>query len=227
MVLPKIEEIKKEFDALIFDLDGTLLDSMTLWYRVDQEFLNKRGFEVTPDYTEFVKSSSMEEGAVYTRDRFGLRETPEEIMDEWNKMVYREYRENIRLKDGAKDYIVKAHKAGLKIACATALSARNATAALTSNGISEYMDKLVTLDDIGSNVNKSDPHIYLITSSAIGIRPDRCLVFEDIPAAIRGARSGGFGTCAVYDDIGCNRGAQWEEMTKESDYSFRSWRSLI
>ncbi len=227
MVLPNIEEIKKRFEALIFDLDGTLLDSMTLWFRVDQEFLSRRGFEVTPDYTEFVKSSSMEEGAVYTKERFSLRESPEEIMAEWNSMVYREYKEKIKLKDGAEEYIDAAHRAGLKIACATALSARNATAAIESNGISRYIDKLVTLEDIGENVNKSEPRIYLITSSALGIRPASCLVFEDIPAAIRGAKSGGFGTCAVYDDIGCNHGAQWEEMAKESDYCFKSWRTLI
>jgi len=227
MLLPKIEDIKSKYGALIFDLDGTLLDSMTLWFRVDQEFLSRRGFEVTSDYTDFVKSASMEEGAVYTKERFGLSESPEEIMNEWNRMVYKEYKEKIRLKDGAYDYIAAAVDADLKIACATALSKENAAAALTSNGIIDYVDKLITLDDIGDKINKSDPHIYLLTSSALGIPPDRCLVFEDIPAALSGAKTGGFGTCAVYDDIGCNYGEQWGEMTSVSDYAFKDWRTLI
>ena len=226
MKLPNINEIVGKYDALIIDLDGTILDSMSLWNRVDEEFLSKRGYSVTPEYTDFVKSVSIEEGAVYTKEQFSLKESPEEIMNEWNRMVFEAYKNSIRLKAGSFEYIKKAHEAGLKIACATALSYANAEAALSSNHILDLIDKLITLEDVGTGVNKSEPHIYLLTSDAIGIAPERCLVFEDIPVAIRGASSGGFGTCAVYDDIGCDHGKQWQEMVRTSDYCVEDWRTL-
>ena len=83
MKMPYTDDIKKHARCLIFDLDGTVLDSMDLWNRVDIQFLSKRGFEVTDDYTEVVKSVNIDDAAVYTKERFSLPETPQEIMDEW------------------------------------------------------------------------------------------------------------------------------------------------
>ena len=98
-MLPFLTELKGKAESLIFDVDGTLLDSMTVWNQADTVFLNSRGFEVTPDYTDYVKSVRIEDAAVYTRDRYHLPDTPGQIMAEWKAYVNRAYAEDVLLKD--------------------------------------------------------------------------------------------------------------------------------
>ncbi len=227
MKLPLLAEIRDRYDALILDLDGTILDSMRIWYEVDRKFLARYGYEVTPEYTDYVKSASIDEGARYTVDNYNIPLTPSEVVDTWNEMVFGEYKENVRLKEGSYEYIREAKGAGLKIACATALTSVNAKAALDANKVTELIDTLITLEDIEGTVNKTEPDIYLKASEELNVPASRCLVFEDVPAAIQGARKGGFGICAVYDDIGCKEGRQWQEMIDSSDYSLEDWRTLI
>lgn len=226
MELPFLAKIRDKYDAVILDLDGTILDSMRLWYEVDRKFLARYGYEVTSEYTEFVKSASIEEGAQYTVDNYDIPLTPSEVVDTWNEMVYSEYKNNVRLKEGSYEYIRNAKAEGLKIACATALTSVNARAALDANNVTELIDILITLEDVGQ-VNKSEPDIYLKAAGELGVPPEKCLVFEDVPAAIGGAEKGGFAICAVYDDIGSREGKQWAMMVSSSDYALEDWRTLI
>jgi HAD superfamily hydrolase (TIGR01509 family) len=226
MDLPILEKLREKYDALILDLDGTILDSMRLWYEVDRKFLSRYGYEVTSEYTEFVKSTSIEEGAQYTVDNYDIPLTPSEVADTWNEMVFSEYANNVRLKEGSYEYIRRAKQMGFKIACATALTSANARAALDANKVTGLIDALITLEDIGK-VNKSEPDIYLRASRELGVPPGRCIVFEDVPVAVTGARKGGFDICAVYDDIGCQEGRQWQEMVSASDFALEDWRTLI
>ncbi|SMC38962.1 haloacid dehalogenase superfamily, subfamily IA, variant 3 with third motif having DD or ED [Oscillospiraceae bacterium] len=227
MDLPVLKSIKDRYDALILDLDGTVLDSMRLWYEVDRKFLARFGYKVTSEYTEFVKSASIEEGAEYTVANYDIPLTASEVVDTWNDMVYTEYANSVRLKEGSYEYIRAAKQLGFKIACATALASVNARAALDANHVTQFIDILITLEDIEGTVNKTEPDIYLKASEELNVPASRCLVFEDVPAAIQGARKGGFGICAVYDDIGCKEGRQWQEMIKSSDYALEDWRTLI
>lgn len=208
------------FKGLIFDLDGTLLDSMRVWTEVDERFLNKRGFEVTQDYTDTVKSCSMQQSAEYTIKRFGLKETPDEVIAEWYNDVEKEYRENIKLKEGAKDVLIKAKEKGIKILSATALNRNNALSALENNGVLDLFDHVVTLDDVDFGINKCDPHIFLLTAEMAGVKPSECLVFEDVLGACIGAKSGGFKTAIVYDEVSSS---DFEEGIKVADYYVEDW----
>ena len=218
---PKKDEIIEKYDAVIIDLDGTLLDSMDLWNRVDIAFLASRGFEVTQDYTDYVKRTTIREAAEYTVERFSLRESPDDVMNEWNAMVSKAYKEEIVCKQGAAEYAVSLKEAGLKLGIATALIEENVKAVLKSNSIENLWDAILTVGDMGGAVNKSRPDIYLKTAEALGVDPSRILVFEDVPEAAAGARLGGFDTCAVYDRIGC--GKCWDFFEQECKYALRSW----
>ena len=220
---PDLNLIRPDIDALIFDLDGTILDSMTLWNQVDIEFLSKRGFEVTHDYTEYVKRVSIDNAALYTKERFNLKESPEEIKNEWNKMVFDAYLNSVKIFDGVFEYIKDAANMGYKIAAATALNRVNAEAALKSNGIYDFFSCLITLEDLGTHVDKSTPDVYLLTSESINVAPSRCLIFEDVEIAIKGAILGGFKTTAVYDSIGAGSSTSWENMCAISDYQIGKW----
>ena len=224
-MFPIPDIIISDYDALILDLDGTILDSMDLWNEVDRIFLSERGIELTPDYTEYVKSVRIEQAASYTASRYGLKESPEQIIGIWNAMVSDAYRKEIPLKKGAAEYLLKASSLGMKLGFATALSFDNSKAALERNGIFDIFDAHITLDDIDGGINKEEPDVYLKFAGMLGVPPERCLVYEDIPKALEGARKGGFSTCAVYDRIGAGSDEAWEAMMRSSDHSIRDWRN--
>lgn len=222
-MFPFLSELKGKADALIFDVDGTLLDSMTVWNQADTVFLNSRGFEVTPDYTDYVKSVRIEDAARYTKERFDLPDSVEDIMNEWNAFVNGSYALHVLLKDGALSYLRKARAMGFKTACATALTKPNLFAAFDRIGIHDLFDEIVTLEDLPGAPDKSDPHIYLHVAGLLHAAPERTLIFEDVPAALEGAKKGGFMTCAVYDPVGAGSEESWEKMKSAADYSFEGW----
>lgn len=213
----------RNYDALIFDLDGTILDSMEVWNEVDEIFLGKRGFKVDKEYTDTVKSCSMTQSAEYTIRRYGLKESPEEVIAEWEATVEKEYRSNIKLKNGAREFLKEAKDMGLKIACATALNRKNAVNSLRNNDVLSFFENMTTLEDLGNEVNKSDPSIFLLVSSKLGVDPSRCLVFEDVLGAIEGAKKGGFGTVIVYDRLSAG---DYEKGVNTADFHISDWSSV-
>ena len=226
MSIPALEELRGSVDVLIFDLDGTILDSMNVWNQVDVDFLGKRGFAVTPEYTEAVTKYCIRDAADYTRKLFDLEETPEEIMKKWNDMVTDYYREHILLKEGVEDYLSRAKRLGFRLAAATALHIDHAEPCLARCGVLELFDTVITLDDIGERADKSDPSIYIrAMHNAGGSSPARAVVYEDVPMCIKGAGSGGFKTCAVYDPIGIGQNS-WDDVCRLSDYCLVSFKDI-
>ncbi len=213
----------REYDALIFDLDGTILDSMEVWNEVDEIFLGKRGFKVDKEYTDTVKSCSMTQSAEYTVKRYNLKETPEEVIAEWEATVEEEYRSNIKLKKGALEFLKAAKDMGLKIACATALNRKNAVNSLSNNEVLSFFENVTTLEDLGHEVNKNDPSIFLHVSEKLSVDPSRCLVFEDVLGAIEGAQKGGFNTVMVYDRLSA---ADYEKGVNKADFHIFDWTSV-
>lgn len=206
--LPCAAELAKRYSGFLFDLDGTLLDSMHAWVEADKSFLGRRGFEVTPDYTEFVKTNSAERSAVYTIERFNLDMTIEEVIKEWLDFVKDEYAHHIKLKEGAGEFLRQAAEAGIRLGAATALDEGNALSALKNNQILDYFGRVYTLSehDTDSEIssNKTEPDFYLAAIKACGIEddPSRILVFDDVPDALRAAKKAGFAVCGVYDKVG-------------------------
>lgn len=222
-MLPPLESLRLEADALILDIDGTLLDSMTIWNQADVVFLSKRGFEVTPDYTDYVKSVRIEDAALYTKERYNLPDSIEDIMAEWNSFVENAYANEVKLKPGVMEFLEEARALGFKMGCATALTSRNVDAAFIRLGIYDYLDVLLTLDDLPGRPDKSEPDIYLEVADRLGVIPSRTIVFEDVPVAINGALKGGFLTCAIYDEVGAGSLSSWDEMTSVSRFALKSW----
>ena len=100
--------IKKK--GAIFDMDGTLLDSMWVWRQIDVDFLGRRGFEVPSDYLEMITPMGYYRAAEYTIERFGLNEKPEDLIQEWHGMAAEAYAKKVELKSHAKEYLLKLKK---------------------------------------------------------------------------------------------------------------------
>ena len=101
--------MKQNFKGIIFDIDGTLLDSMNVWSDIDVRFLAKRGLRVPDDYLKTVAALGLKRAAVYTRDLFDLKEELADIENEWLQMAMDEYRDNVKAKAGAVEYFAAAN----------------------------------------------------------------------------------------------------------------------
>jgi len=205
--------------AYIFDLDGTLLDSMGVWEQLDIDFLKKRGITVPPDYMNAVSPMTPYEAAAYTVKRFALPDSIDGLMREWNDMAAYAYGNTVQMKPYAKEYLMTLRERGAKLAVATSLSAELCGPALRNNGIDNFFDVICRTDEAGCG--KSCPDVFLLTAQKLGVSPGDCLVFEDILAAVKSAKSAGMSVCAVYDKTSAN---DWEEIKKTADYAIDDFR---
>lgn len=201
------------FKGAIFDLDGTILDSMGIWRKIDEDFLGRRGFEVPEDYVEKIKALDYQSAAEYTIARFSLKDQPEDLIAEWKQMAEEAYAHHIFLKPHVKEYIMQLKHAGIKIALATVSDDALSIPALKNNGVFEYFDAFVTTQEVGKG--KEFPDVYLKAAEKLGLKPQSCIVFEDVLKCILGAKKGGFCTIGVYDAAS---EIQQEAIQKEADY---------
>ncbi len=193
--MKKSDFIDKKFKCAIFDLDGTCLDSMWLWEDVDRQFLTKRGIEVPNDYLEAIATMGFKSAAVYTIDRFGFNETPDELMEEWTKMALDRYATEVKPKKNVVNYLKILKKENIKIVAATASFREMFMPALDNCRMTELFDGFVTVGDVGKT--KAFPDVYLKAAQIGGVKPCDCVVFEDVLEAVSTAKKAGFFTVAV------------------------------
>lgn len=187
----------KRIRGAIFDLDGTLLDSMGIWSEIDQRFLIRRGIEPPGDYTAMIKTMEFSQAAEYTIDRFHLNERPEALMNEWTLMAQDAYAHEIKLKPMAKVYLKSLVQRGVRLGVATSSTEELFIPALKNNGVFDLFSVFTTTKEVSRG--KRFPDIYLKTAQKLDLPPSDCVVFEDALHGIQGAGSGGFLTVCVYD----------------------------
>lgn len=206
----------------IFDVDGTLLDSMPVWWRVSERFFENHNLKA--DRELFLKYIDMrlEDSLPQIRENFKLDMTVEEMLLEYQKLAFEDYRDRIQMKPRAKEYMEKLRKEGVKIALATSGYEELCKSAFLRLGIWDMVDACAFSDEVG--VDKSHPDVYLLAAERIGVESPECVVFEDIAIGIEGAKKGGFKTCAVYDES--NEG-DTEILKQLADRYIKSWSELI
>lgn len=150
----------KNIEGAIFDLDGTLIDSMGIWEKIDYDFLNKRNLKVPQDLKDKIGTLTFEEGANFFKKNFKLKESQEEILKEWHNMVVEEYSHNIKLKNNVRDFLIKLKNKGVKLAIATSNTPELTKLVLENNKILDLFDSITTISEV--NRNKTFPDIYLL-----------------------------------------------------------------
>lgn len=214
--------ILKDIKAVIFDLDGTLVDSMWMWRDIDIEFLLKFGLELPEDLQDSIQGMSFTETAVYFKDRFSLEITIDEIKDEWNRMAWEKYATVVPLKQGVQRLLDFLRDSGIKIGIATSNS-RELVDLVTKNlGIHGYFNSIRTSCEV--KAGKPSPDIYLLVAKDIQVDPLECLVFEDVIQGIMAGKSAGMKVAAIYDLASEQDSKRKREL---ADYYFESFEELF
>lgn len=206
---------------LLFDLDGTMIDSNGIWRDVDEAFLARRNMPYTREYYEGVAHTALPMAAVFTKEYCRLEESCEAIIAEWMDLAGDLYH-SVSIKPGVRAYLDKCRAAGERMAILTSCVPEHCRAALDHLSLWEYFEKVFFAQDMG--LDKKDPAIYHKAASLLGVETAVCTIYDDSLAACRAAREAGMTVVGVYDEF---FHTSWEEMQSFCHKTIRSFKELI
>ncbi len=190
-------EMLQNIDAVIFDMDGSLVDSMWMWRAIDIEYLGHFGIPLPENLQAEIEGMSFGETALYFKEHFPIPNSVEEIMQTWNRMAWDKYVYEVPLKEGISEFLRGCKENGIALGIATSNSRELVENVAQVHRLRDYFTSIVT----GSEVErgKPAPDIYLKAADELSVSPARCLVFEDIVAGILAGKNAGMRVCAVAD----------------------------
>lgn len=209
-------------DGIIFDMDGTLIDSMWVWPSLDDLYMEKYGLAQPEGFHQIIEGMSCEEVADYFLATFPtLTCTRDEMIEEWVEMAYEAYTTRVTLKEGALSFIRKMKDEGKKIGIATSNAKALVYDTLDALKVSHMFDVVRTAGEVGAG--KPAPDVYLLVAREMGISPERCLVFEDVPMGILAGKNAGMKVCAIADDFS---DGQLKKKKELADYFIEDFRDI-
>lgn len=196
-------------NAVIFDLDGTLIDSMWIWRDIDVEYMKRYNLRMPEGFEEDLEGKSFTETAQFFLDVFPeLPRTIDEVKKDWTDMAYESYTKKVSLKKGAYNFLQFLKRKGIKCGIATSNGRELVNATLDTLGITDFFGSIRTACEVAAG--KPAPDVYLEVAKDLQMNPENCLVFEDIPNGILAGKNAGMAVCAIDD-----------EFSKELEYKKR------
>ncbi|MGN0181692.1 MAG: HAD family hydrolase [Candidatus Ornithomonoglobus sp.] len=206
----------------IFDVDGTILDSMGVWVDITDDFFSEHGVKISPEDNLKYQSMTLEETLPQIQRDYLPDMKIEDMLAEFVKLTKAAYRDTIPEKRGVCEYMKKLHSDGVKIAVATSGFKELCQSAFRRLGIFDIIDAYVFSAEVGCN--KSQPDIYLLAAKRLGLAPNDCTVYEDIITGIMSAKKAGFKTVAIYDKTSAH---DKERLLRHSDRYITGWGELL
>ena len=209
--------------AVIFDLDGTLVDSMWVWTAIDEDYIRKYHLNPPEDFHEAMEGMSYTETAQYFLKIFPeLPHTVEEIKKEWYDMSVDKYTKEVTLKPGVKEFLEMLKEKGIRTGIATSNDRKLVEEFLKARQITHLFDTICTSCEV--NKGKPAPDVYLAAAKALNVSPENCLVFEDVPMGILAGKNAGMKVCAVEDSYSKE---QMEQKKKLADYYIKDYDEVL
>lgn len=211
--------------GVIFDIDGTLLDSMPLWNNLGERYLQKLGFteEETEGLSQRISTMPFAEGIRYIKKAYTLNLAEERIREQLQEMIAKAYCDEVGLKAGVKEYLQFLKERGIPCILATAGDALLATAALKRLKVWEEFQGLLLCEEF--NTSKREAKIYFLAMERLSLsKPEEVLVCEDVLHAIKSAKQAGFQVCGILDEA--NR-EDWEKIQKIADFTIKDFYELV
>jgi len=212
----------KNIKACIFDLDGTLVDSMWMWPDIDREYLNRFGIEYDDNLKNEIDGISFHETAVYFKNKFGISDSVEKICKDWEEMAYDKYKYEVKEKPGCKKFLEHLRLKGIRMGIATSNKRSMVDVVLESLDMKVFFEVITTSDEVKRG--KPAPDVYLTTANLLNVEPKNCLVFEDVVAGIMAGKSAGMKVCAIEDDFTKEVRQKKKEL---SDYYIVDYSELL
>ena len=211
--------------GVIFDIDGTLLDSMPLWNNLGERYLQKLGFteEETEGLSQRISTMPFAEGIHYIKKEYSLDIAEERIREQLQEMIAKAYCDEIVLKAGVKEYLQFLKERGIPCILATAGDASLATVALKRLKVWEEFQGLLLCEEF--NTSKREAKIYFLAMERLSLsKPEDVLVFEDVLHAIKSAKQAGFQVCGILDEA--NR-EDWAMIQEVADFTAKDFYELV
>ncbi len=211
--------------AALFDMDGTLMDSMWMWTDIDIEYLKRipqaEGTDVKK-LQQAIEGMAMREIAVWFRSTFHMTDSIEKMQADWNEMALLRYQTRVPLKPGAREMLQQMKKQGKKLGICTSNSMELAEAAMKANKVEGMFDVVLSSGDVGRG--KPNPDIYLEGARRVGARPEDVIVFEDVLNGVLAGKRAGMKVCGVADaDYADKR----QLIIDHADYFVEDFRQLL
>lgn len=194
-----------EIDGAIFDMDGTLIDSMGVWRNLAELYARKKGFVPDPRVDDTVWDHGMLNGAAYLKKVYGMEETPEVIVQEMFELVVRFYREQVQEREGIRQILEELTAGGVRMCIASATDEWMGKNAMERTGLDRFFEKYFCCRQVGEG--KETDRIYQTAREFLGTEVERTVVFEDALYAARTASAAGFKLVGIRD--------AWEPGQKE------------
>lgn len=212
----------KKFKNIIFDLDGTLLDSMKAWHNLGQDYLLQMGINPPDNLNEILASMSMVEAAIYFQNTFRIEVSEEEIIAGVKKIIEEKYKNELKLKPYVREYLQKLKNERVKMCIATASPLSLAKAALKRNEIFDYFSFVSSCDEVG--VGKNKPDIFYYAANKLNAAISDIAVYDDADFALITAKEAGFYTVGVFDEFFKDKRKDIEII---SDVYIKSFKELL
>lgn len=214
-----------KIDGAIFDLDGTLLDSMFIWDTIGGDYLRSLGIEPREDLNKTFKSMSLLQAVKYYRSEYGVTLSTDELMSGVNRMIESYYYHDVKSKTGIKYVLERLKTLGVRMCIATATDRHLAEAALRRNGILDYFSEIFTCTEVGSG--KDTPGIFNRALAHLGTPKQATLVFEDALYAVTTAKKAGFTVVGVYDESEAEHSSEIKALADIYINSFAEMRDFL
>ncbi len=211
----------KDIKGAIFDLDGTILDSMFIWSEIGYKFLEEKHIQLPPGADDQFTTMSLMEAAEYYIKHFDNTATIESIVGDINRLVEGFYFNEVLKKDGITEFLEYLRNKDVKMCIATATDKYMVEKALERNGIRHYFSEIFTCNGVGAG--KNTPVIYDVSLDHLGTPKENTFIFEDALYAIETANKAGYNLVGIKD---VSEKAPEEEIAKLCNYFIQSYEDI-
>ena len=212
-----------DIKGAIFDMDGVLLDSMPMWDHAGEIYLARHGIKAEPNLEQVLFTMTMQKGAEYMQEHYGLRLSTSEIMEGINDTIRNFYANEVFAKQGVPELLKMLKRYSIPVTVATSTDRCHVEAALSRTGLSGYVDRIFTCSEVGVG-KAASPKIYELAAEFMGTDIQSTYVFEDAYHAAETAQKAGFVVVGLYDESSRDR---QDDLKAHSNYYFESMTDMI
>lgn len=207
--------------GVVFDCDGTLIDSMDVWRAAEDDLAQRAGVVLSKADTDRTTTLTLPECGAFFHERFGLGASAEEVVAMIDNFLLKFYRERAEARPGALAFIQELAARGVHVSVASSTPQLFLQAGLTRCGFAPYIEAIVSVDDVGKS--KREPAVFNRARELMGTPLATTWGVEDSVYAVRTLKGAGFHALGIYD---CDLSGTYEDLADTADHVIRSFEEL-